>query len=64
MKIVTVKMQNGQTVVEAHGFKGTGCKGLTDAIAHAMGEPGKGEAKAEYWEPDTENLNQQDLGNG
>ena len=39
---------DGQTTVEAHGFKGKGCVDATQEIERALGTPGPRQKKKEY----------------
>jgi hypothetical protein len=55
-RIITIKAtKEGGLKVEALGFKGQGCKAITEAIGAVLGQQGEGTIKAEYFEPEQQN---------
>lgn len=65
MKIITVTATGtGGINVEAHGFKGQGCKALTEAIGSDLGAKSGSVIKGDYHEPEQENLGGVEVGCG
>jgi|GEM_PF-796052 hypothetical protein len=49
-RIVVTINDNGDVVVEAHGFTGKGCAEATRALEEALGAPISRKLKAEWWQ--------------
>jgi hypothetical protein len=55
MKTIEVTIDTeGAVLVEAHGFRGKGCKAASEAIEKALGVAGKSKFKPEYGLPEKE----------
>ena len=54
----------GDVLVEAYGFKGSGCEAATKTIEEALGTKVARRRKSDYWSHDLTHQNQQPLGGG
>lgn len=56
--------QRPQVKIEAIGFTGPGCEAVTQKLRDAIGVTTQTEHKPEYYEPDTNEVEVQQEGNG
>jgi hypothetical protein len=54
----------GDVIVEAYGFKGSGCEAATQAIEEALGTKVVRRRKSDYWSRSLSHQNPQTLGGG
>ncbi|GAA5119348.1 DUF2997 domain-containing protein [Luteolibacter yonseiensis] len=54
----------GDVLIEAYGFKGSGCEAATKAIEEALGTKVSCRRKSDYWSQSVSQQNQQKVGDG